>query len=524
MDQIPSDFELRPEALPVADGVNHRGRLVLAGVLVFISAGLLVYSQTMGFVWDEGFHLLTAQLIDAGKTPYVDFCFPQTPLNAYWNAFWLSLFHQNWRVTHVWAALAVAGATALTVDYVFKCFPIARWRLVCALIVAGFVGLNNVVVEFGTCAQAYGIGLFFAVAAFRATIAAAQRRAWYLAFAGGLFSGTAAACTLLTAPVVPVLLIWLWIYSEARTRLRRALAFAAGVVIPFIPVVALFIRAPRQVFFNIVQYQALFRREKWTGATPHDVDVLSAWLDSTPALFLGLLGLTGIVFMARKSGWERMRRAEFYLASALAVTLLLYIATAHPTFQRYFIFVVPFAAIVAAVGFYFVGSRLWSVDRPFWPTAMVMALLTLSIARALFDDRTSTTWKDYEKISAKVAEVTPKGASLYADELVYFILRRTPPFGMEFSYAHKLELPHDQQVLFHVISEGELNEQVKAGKYATVESCNDDRIDEMKLADLFPNKADVEDCSIFWGKVKPLPPDEKEDKKKSSDAVNKGSQ
>jgi hypothetical protein len=57
-----------------------------------------------------------------------------------------------------------------------------------------------------------------------------------------------------------------------------------------------------------------------------------------------------------------------------------------------------------------------------------------------------------------------------------------------------------------VVSESELNAQVKAGKYATVQSCNDDRIDEMKLADIFPNKIDIRDCSIFWGKVKSAEP------------------
>ena len=50
---------------------------------------ILVYSQTQSFAWDEGFHLLAAQLIDHGQLPYVDYCFPQTPLNAFWVAFWM---------------------------------------------------------------------------------------------------------------------------------------------------------------------------------------------------------------------------------------------------------------------------------------------------------------------------------------------------------------------------------------------------------------------------------------------------
>jgi len=63
--------------------------------------------------------------------------------------------------------------------------------------------------------------------------------------------------------------------------------------------------------------------------------------------------------------------------------------------------------------------------------------------------------------------------------------------------------------LLHIVSEKELNAQVKNGQYYTVQTCKDDRIDEMTLPELFPNREDIEDCSIFWGKVKPLPPEKK---------------
>jgi hypothetical protein len=63
-----------------------RGGIALGAVLALISAGLIVNSQTIAFAWDEGFHLLAAQLIAHGRRPYLDFCFAQSPLNAFWNA------------------------------------------------------------------------------------------------------------------------------------------------------------------------------------------------------------------------------------------------------------------------------------------------------------------------------------------------------------------------------------------------------------------------------------------------------
>jgi hypothetical protein len=481
---------------------RRKAAFLFGAVIALISAGLLIYSQTMSFVWDEGFHILAAQLIHRGKTPYIDFCFPQTPLNAYWNAGWMSLFGESWHVTHVLAALAVSGAVFLIADYIFRFFPVPRWRLAGAIVVACFVGLNVVVVQFGTVTQAYGIDLLLTVAAFRAGVAAVRREGWLVALLAGLLVGTAAGCSLLTAPMLPVLLVWMFICNEAGNRWVKLAVSIVGAAVPFTPVLWLFAKAPRQVLFNIVQYQAIFRRVKWTGATTHDVDVLSAWLADAQSLLLGLLAVAGILFISKTSNWDKARRRELYLCGWLAGTSILYIATAHPTFQRYFIFVIPFTSVLAAAGLYWTGSRLHTPDRPLWPALIVSVLVTLSLGRALFDDRDSTTWMDYEAISKKVDQVTPPGGAVYADELVYFITKRPPPPGMEFSYSHKLDLPADQEALYHVISESELDAQVRAGKYATVQSCNDDRMDEMKLAELFPNKVDIKDCSIFWGKVK----------------------
>src|SRR5579862_8987997 len=94
----------------------------LVGIVSVFAAGLLVYSQTWSLAWDESYHLLAAQLIDAGKRPYLDFCFPQTPLNAYLNAGLMHLFGQNWRVPHAFAALFTLAAVALTARYTFLRF------------------------------------------------------------------------------------------------------------------------------------------------------------------------------------------------------------------------------------------------------------------------------------------------------------------------------------------------------------------------------------------------------------------
>jgi hypothetical protein len=461
----------------------------------------MVYALTLGFVWDEGFHLVAAQLIDRGKMPYIDFCFPQTPLNAYWNAAWMRVFGEHWRVLHVAASLEIAGAMFLTAQFLLSRFPVTRWRGPAAIVAVCFIGLHSEVVQFGPIAQAYAIGMLLTIAAFRAAVALPDRpRSPRLALASGLLAGGAAGSTLLTAPAALVLLLWFGVQARGIERVKNAVGFVVGALIPFTPVFWLFAKAPRQVFFNVVQYQAIFRRVDWPGATPHDVDVLSSWLVDTQTMLMGLLGLFGVYFLIKRSHWPMPARQQFYLAGCAAAALILYIATAHPTFSRYFIVAVPLVSILSSVGLYAAASRLSESGRPLWPTAILVLLIVLGYGRGLFDDRDSTTWADYEHIAKKVDQVTPKNGVIYADELVYFLLKRTPPSGMEFSYSHKLSLSPAEEKLYHIVPEKELDAEVKAGRFDTVETCNDDRVDEMHLDQVFANKQEVRDCSVYWNK------------------------
>jgi hypothetical protein len=473
-----------------------------------VAAVLIVYSQTQAFVWDEGFHLIAASLIAAGKLPYIDFCFPQTPLNAYWNALLIRIFGQNWQMPHLFAALFIVAAMALAAEFMLSHFPVRRWSLACAACASVFIGLNTVVVQFGPIAQAYAICLFFGMAAFRAAVAAVGRARPMLAMSGGLMAGAAAASSLLTAPLLPVLLFWIWRYNRAGNRWTKGAAFVCGTAIPFAPVAWLFFKGPRQTFFNIAQYQAMYRRVDWPGATLHDATTLSSWATSTQALTMILLAAAALWFVYKRSdkdeNWNPVNRAEFYLAGWLTTALTLFIAIAHPTFEQYFVVMIPFAAILAAAGLWSIGSKLAGENRPWAPATLAITLTALALGQTqLAGIGTMTTWGDYHEISQKVAAVTPPGARLYADEVVYFDLRRTPPEGMEFSYSHKLDLPHEQEALFHLVSERELKEQFQKGQFDTVQTCKDDMAANFKLAELYAKKVDIQDCSIYWAPKKP---------------------
>jgi hypothetical protein len=479
--------------------VDRRGSyLWLCGVLALYAAVFLIYSETRAFTWDESYHLLAAQLMDAGRRPYIDFCFPQSPLNAYWNAAWMRVLGQSWRVPHAFAALFTVGAVLLTADFVFRRFPVGSWRLAAALAAGLATGLNAMVFEYGPLAQAYGICLFALAAAFRITVRAVDRNGALLPALAGFFAGVAAGSSLLSAAAAPVFLVWMLFYNRAGRRWTKLVGYGIGAAIPFAPVLWLFWLGPRQTWFNVVQYHAFFRQLYWSETTRHDLEILTSWIDSGQGLLLGLLAVFGLVYIVRRSAWPRALQAEFYLCAWLVAALSAWVGRAHPTFARYFALPVPFLAVLSVAGLYAIGSRVLGGDRPRWPVLVVSALLALGLGKSLYERR-DLNWSAYQRLANKVDQVTPRGALLLANEPIYFLTRRTPPPGFELFYSHKVNLPPAEAALMHIVTEAEVKRQVQSGMFATAYSCDDGEIDDWGLEKLYQQRVDMDDCSIFWG-------------------------
>jgi len=496
-------------------------KLFCAAFLLFFVA-LLVYAETFAFTGDEGFHLLTARLIQMGERPYLDFVFPQAPLNAYINAGWMRIFGTTWRSVHFLAAFLTAGAVFLIADFVFTRFPVPAWRLPAAIAAICAVGLNAVVVEYGPLAQAYGMCLFATAAAFRLAVAAVRKKNWWWAALAGLFAGVAPASSLLTAAVAPVLMVWILIYNEAGSRWKKLIALVAAAAVPFAPVLWLLAQGPRSirfnpVWFNLVQYHLLFRRLYWPETTQHDLEIITSWIDSGQALLLILLGCGGLlVLMFRSRGFlgdafkregvgneaitdcDPRLKAEFYLSAWLALGIGIEVSLAHPTLSRYYVLAVPFAAILAMVGLYAVASKL--VASRAAPVLLFAALSCLGLGKSLYErNQEIRSWADYESIAQVVDKVTPPQVPVYASEPVYFLTRRRPPPGMEFFYSHKVDLPPAVLESLHIVTEAELKRRLNAGMFATAVSCDDDEIKEIETAKVYANKTDAGDCTVFWG-------------------------
>ena len=466
-----------------------------------LCAGLIFYSQTYAFAWDEGFHLLAAQLIKNGHRPYLDFAFAQTPLNAYFNAICLRILGDGWRQIQLVDALLTTAAIMLAAGFLRPRFH--GWGTPTLIAVLYFAGANLETVKNGTIGQAYALGLLLIVASFRLAVACLEQgpleRDRPLAAAlSGLLAGAAAGSTLLTAPVAPVLLLWIFLLSPSGKKLSRAALFLTGAGVSWIPLIALFAQSPARVIFDVFRYHIFFRRSDWPGATQHDLEIFASWIDNPQVILLVSLALAGLWFVARKSGWDHLRRQQFYLCGYLAAALALHVSTAHPTFPMYYIFTSPFLGILAAVGLCSVSTQL-GLRRALRPTLAVGLLTCLGLAKSLYEENDKDTWPKLQAVARQVDAVTPAGATLYADEPTYFLTRRTPPPGNEYISSHKLRLPADLAELVHITPQPEFDRRIAAGTYDTLETCDgEDWINNRKLGEIYAQKAQVGDCTVFW--------------------------
>lgn len=480
------------------DSRAHGPFLTVCGVVMCLLGVLAVYSQTSAFAWDEGYHVLAAQLISGGKRPYLDFCFPQAPLNAFWNAGWMRLFPGSWRAVHGLAAVVTAGTILLAADFVYTRFPVPAWRLPGAVATALLIGLNATVIEYATTGQPYALCLFLIVAAFRAAVRAAERQGRWSTAAAGFLASAAAGCSLLAVTAPLVLLVWTVRRTRAGERWGSFRTFLAGAAVPLLPVLWLFLKGPRQTFFNLFEYHLFYRRANWEDATSHDWSVLTSWLTSPQAWTLGLLAAAGLWFAAKASSWDRAWRSEVALCGWLALGIGAELCSAHPTFEWYFVLVIPFLAIPAATGLYAATATL-RVASPWWPVTALLVVFAGGGAKSLYQDRHTMTWRDLEAVARKVEEVTPRGAGLWADEQIYFLTRRPPAEGTELSYAEVIDLPDPPASSLHIVPLDELDRRAAAGVFRTVSTCEEaEQIEALDLPRLFRHQAAVGICHVFW--------------------------
>jgi hypothetical protein len=198
--------------------------------------------------------------------------------------------------------------------------------------------------------------------------------------------------------------------------------------------------------------------------------------------------------------WDRGQRAPFVLCVWLMLAVGVQNGFAHPTFPQYFIPMIPAATILATLGLYRLARRLEILDRPAKLIGALGLIFLLGTLRGMFENRDDFTWRKVERAAQKVEEVTPKGATLLGAEQIYFLAHRPVPEGMEFGFSHKLDFGLERNAMLHILPRKELERRISARAYFTDAVCDDsDEVDRVDGLDIYAQKADLGECTIFWG-------------------------
>jgi hypothetical protein len=455
-------------------------------IIVLSTLGLVVYSQTVAYFGDESLHLVAGQLIAAGKRPYVDFFYHHTPLFAYLIGWLVAVFGDSWRVVHVFSALLTGGTLLMTAAYLYA-RAIETTRFITATLGVLLLVENAYVISYGTVALPYSLCLFLTVTAFVFSTECVNQKSLTRAFLGGFCAGAAAASYLLTAPVIPVLFVWISINNKTGNRVHKGLSFLLGVVVPFAPLVWLSSRAPRQVWFDLIQYHLFHRSGRDLGLW-FNLREIAGWFVSIQGVILVGFALGAFLLMRRLVAESRLSR-ELSLAILLAAALSLLISVSRPVSSFYFVLITPFLAIPAALGIALLHLRVRASLRFAFVLALVIVYgAGISAKRYIWLRQTSYaahgTVKDIARI---VDEVTPPTGMIYAFEAVYFEAHKLPPPGLENRFN----------------PQSKADEWLKAGRFDTVcIGSSNPRIKEFSLLERYRQRRSLNlngfDFYVLW--------------------------
>jgi len=457
-----------------------------AGVAISIGV-IFAFSQLGTCYGDEGFHLLAAQLVMSGKKPYLDFFYQHPPLYIYLTAGWMSVFGDTWRSAHALSALFTSGCIVTVASYLFD-----RWRgqpaapgvVVTATLI---LSLNSFVLAFGTLGQPYSFCLFFSVASFRLTISSTRSRNRLLPVLAGLCAGAAAASSLLALPIAPILFLWMIRHKQNGNRLSKALAFLCGALVPFVPLLLLFVKGPRQVWLDLFQYH-VFYRDLDPNASNFllNLKTVAKLIVESPGPLLLLVTLGSLRLFKKTLIGDGEWRREFRLCFWLVISLAVFLTLPLPTFPQYYVLLIPFLTILASGGIHLILSSA-GFGRMKWLIMAVIVLTATNLPGVYSEIRaTRGCWQSLEGSAASINSVTPPNALVYAGEPFYFASRHSPPPGLENSFATD-HLPSTLAPLSHAATSAQIDERLASGYFdSVIIGADDPRVERFNLLGIYP--------------------------------------
>ena len=374
--------------------------------LVAVSTLLVAWSVTHAYIGDESFHLLTGKLIAAGRTPYIDFFYQHPPLFAYIMAAIIRIAGVSWRGVHVFSALCTIGCILFAIAFGRRIYTDTRERWWNASFVTVLIGANAYVLMFATTGFAFG----FCLLCVTASLYCSQSHTSVGLFLCGLLVAAAVAASLLVAPIIPIMVIWVW--SRERPRfLWLTLGFSAG----FLPLLAFLLAAPHQTIRDVIGFHLIDRPSfGWR----FNLVEAARWLLPIQGLILTVIAVASL--RTRK---ESAIRLCALIALVLGVVLLVIKTTA----SFYFVVLTPFLSVLAAS--WLTDTIARNKRGALISGAIIMVYLVGLTVIGRVRELTAP-YREVRQLARAIEACAPSG-NFYANQATYFEASTLPPAYME---------------------------------------------------------------------------------------------
>ena len=223
--------------------------------LAFVFALAILLSQ-WPLAFGDTYHLLAAQMVAAGRKPYLDFFVQQVPLYPLICGAWLRIFGSSWQAANLFSGLLICGSAAIVARIASRIYAGTEWGAKCSMIAVLLFGLNLLVAQSGDDAQPYALCMFFCLAAWLAALDA--RPTTRRIFMTGLAAGAAVNTSLLAAPFFLILMVWCVVQAEGSPAPQIVVARlrSGGGVDSFGDIGD---ASAEQAWFSIVKFQLFYR-------------------------------------------------------------------------------------------------------------------------------------------------------------------------------------------------------------------------------------------------------------------------
>ncbi len=490
-----------------------RGQRVPMGVRDSLAAvfTLAIVLSQWPLAAGDTYHVLAAQMVAAGRKPYLDFFLQQVPLYPLICGAWLRVFGSSWQAANLFSGLLICGSAAILARIASRIYAEAEWGTKGTIAAVLLFGLNLQVAQSGDDAQPYALCMFFSLSAWLAALDA--RPTATRTFLTGLAAGAAVNTSLLAAPFFLLLMGWRTFQTAGPDRASRLFWLVCGAAVASIPLGYLAILAPAQTWFSIVEFQVVYRTAgpAVPNFTSHNLREILDWVRSVQGAVLILLSLAGTLFLFDRKAPVSTRRSVASVAFT-AVTWALCLALMPFTWHMYFDLVVPYVCLLAAAGLCQLCARArlsqWS-SKIFARTILVYSLgLGIPLVAGVLSGRAGR-WAPPEEAARIVnAETGPNQPVFSDDESIYVAARRLPPRGLENSaildpetqLGAVVRLPNGEYQRAGLVPPERNEDRLRAGDFAAVVliKAHDARVQAVRSDGRYSQSAETKNYVIFW--------------------------